>query len=135
MPVDTLSMAEEGRLAEGWKPQGPDGAIARALLALTRKDAAAVDEHLAGAESHPLAPWIKKSANAIRPGRDEDAARKAWAAIAELAKNDDLSTTQAKELFDKLVEFEKRHGKSAFASTVDDEVTRLRGKLSHLEQK
>jgi len=50
-----LDPKEEERLARAWKPEGPDGALARAVIALARKDKVAARKALAEAGGHPLA--------------------------------------------------------------------------------
>jgi formylglycine-generating enzyme required for sulfatase activity/tetratricopeptide (TPR) repeat protein len=53
-------------LAAGWKPAGPDGALARAMLALSREDAAGARKELAAAGEHPLAAYYLAKFDAAR---------------------------------------------------------------------
>jgi hypothetical protein len=54
-----LSAEDEDGLAGGWKPAGADGHIARAAIALKRKDAVAAEEALDSAGDHPLVPHYR----------------------------------------------------------------------------
>jgi len=51
----------------GWKPAGADGHLARAVIALSRKDAAGARKALAAAGEHPLAAHYRAKVAARKP--------------------------------------------------------------------
>jgi len=129
-----LAPEEENRLARSWRPEGPDGQIALALLALIRRDPSAADSALDAAGGHPLAAWVRNKADSMRPGPAEIAARAAWAEIEKRARAKP-SPAAAAAILDRMAAFEKQHGKTAFASSIADRFAELRASMKELAGK
>ncbi|MHC4247632.1 MAG: prenyltransferase/squalene oxidase repeat-containing protein [Planctomycetota bacterium] len=54
-----LDPEEEGRFAKGWDPVGDEGALARALVALSRGDEEEAGSQLRSAGTHPFAEYLR----------------------------------------------------------------------------
>lgn len=59
IPWADLTPEAEDKLATDWSPEGADGAIAAALIALRRGDQETAKQQLDAAPDHPLAPLIR----------------------------------------------------------------------------
>jgi len=80
-----LALDEEERLAWAWKPAGPDGELARALLARARKDDALAARALAAAGDHPLRKYLGAPSEAPAPDAGDDTAER-WKLIEKRSK-------------------------------------------------
>ena len=124
-----LTLAEQGRLAESWKPEGLDGAVARAVLALARKDKAGAERAVREAGEHPLGKYLSRASATAADEAAERAARSSWSIIERVKLT---SPARARGLSQKLAYFEKRHGKTQFAASVGEklEVLKAHAKLA-----
>jgi hypothetical protein len=118
-----LAPEEQDRLAGSWKPEGPDGAVARALVALARKDESATARALDDAGEHPLGKHLARKGEAPADEATERAARSAWRRIEGVKVP---SAAKARELSRKLADFERNHGKTPFAGTVRRQLASLK---------
>ncbi|MHC4505803.1 MAG: PEGA domain-containing protein, partial [Planctomycetota bacterium] len=62
-----LAPEERDRLAASWKPEGADGAVAQAVLALARRDKAGAGRAVREAGEHPLAAHYRAKVAAWKP--------------------------------------------------------------------
>lgn len=83
----SLALEEQDRLAASWQPEGPDGAVARAILALARNDEVEAARVVASAGEHPLGKYLCRGATTA-PGVANEGP-KVWTSIEErcAAKN------------------------------------------------
>ena len=63
---------QEDRLAKAWKPQGPDGQMARAIIAICREDADAAERALDAAGEHPMAEYLREALKSLDTGPADD---------------------------------------------------------------
>lgn len=82
-----LTAEQEERLAAAWRPEGAAGEIAKAYMALMRKDGGKARELAASAGTHPLAAHIRNRAEVqlAAAGKAKAAAEAAARAAAEAA--------------------------------------------------
>ncbi|MHC4506455.1 MAG: PEGA domain-containing protein, partial [Planctomycetota bacterium] len=118
-----LAPAEQSRLAESWRPEGLDGAVARAILARAGRDRAAAARAAAGAGEHPLGKYLDRASAPAVDEAAERAARSAWSIIARVRLS---SPARARGLSRKLADFEKTHGKTRFAASVGEKLAALK---------
>ena len=119
-----LAPEEQNRLAEAWKPEGPDGAVARAVLALPRKDEAAAARAAGGAGGHPLGKHLVRKGEALADEAAERAARSAWSRIRTVRAS---SVAGAKKLSKEIADCEERHGRTRFALSIGKSSRRSSG--------
>ncbi|MHC4249427.1 MAG: LamG-like jellyroll fold domain-containing protein [Planctomycetota bacterium] len=108
-----LTLEEQERLAEDWLPDPEEGAVARAAVALARKDARAAGAALEGAGTHPLAAHLGRRLRVLTVGAVEARAEAAWAALAKQARAG-LPASRAEEVLEEIARFEKAYGKTKF---------------------
>ncbi|MHC5058039.1 MAG: LamG-like jellyroll fold domain-containing protein [Planctomycetota bacterium] len=88
-----LTLDEQVRLAEDWLPDPEEGAVARAAVALARKDARAAGAALRGAGKHPLAAHLGRRVRALTVGVVE---------------------ARAEEVLEEIARFERAYGRTEF---------------------
>lgn len=128
VPWQKLAPAESDRLAGEWRPEGPDGELARSLLALRRRDPDSAQRALEAAGEHPLGGWLRGKVAGLRLEAAETAARAAWKGIEGKASAQKLSQRSAKALLSGVEAFEREHGESEFAASVADRLTGIRAR-------
>ena len=118
LPWSDLAPVQEELLARGWDRGSADARIARAFLALARRDLAAAGRAVHGTPGHPLAEYVRGRMEAVKRAPSEAAARKAWGEIEKLLEDPDRSAAEARKLLAMLDSFERRHGRTEHAMSV-----------------
>jgi hypothetical protein len=111
---DKLTDEQEDEFAKGWKADGSDGALARAIIGLSRTDVDLAEKKLTDA-SGALADHLRSRIESVRLARAETDAKTALEMIHRWAARPDMTAAQAKELLDLVASFERTHGKSTAA--------------------
>ncbi|MHC4250274.1 MAG: protein kinase domain-containing protein [Planctomycetota bacterium] len=127
-----LTPDEQDRFASDWEPEGADGAVARAVVALARNDAATAGQALEEAGDHPLAPRYRARIAGARSGAAEAAAAKAWVDVERRAAARRLPVAAAKVLLARLDAFEEEHGKTKFAAGLAEEIAAARVRATEI---
>jgi hypothetical protein len=125
-----LAPAEEDRLTKSWSPKGPEGELARAVLALRRGDVAGATRALAMSKGSPLEPHYARRIEVFTRGAAEAAAKAAWDEIRRRAEPPRLSTSDGESLLRRIDAFEDEHGRTECGKAVVFELARFRDKAA-----
>jgi serine/threonine-protein kinase len=124
-----LTWHQQEKLAEDWLGAGADADAGRALLAHSLGAADQSARLLAAAGDHAVARYLRRKAAVERLGTAEVAAKEAWLALAPLSGRPGLSEEKAKRLAAALADYTLRHGGTAYAKSVADDVADMRQRL------
>ncbi|MHC5057640.1 MAG: LamG domain-containing protein [Planctomycetota bacterium] len=127
VPWGDLAPKEQDRLAGDWSPEGADGQIALAAMALMRGEGDSAEQALVIAGDHPLAPHYRVRLLEISAGAADRAAEADWKAIEDRAARE-LTADSARALLDEIDALEEAHGNTRFAASAAGRIAAARGK-------
>jgi serine/threonine-protein kinase len=126
-----LAPATVNRLARTWKGEGPDGVIAKALLAVREEKIPASKALLASAADHPLGSLVQQRIDKLELGAAEAAAKVAWRRVLAgvPAEGRKIAELPAKRKLAQLKTFVTDHGKTRVAAGLGGEMAALEERL------
>jgi len=111
-----LAPGEQDRLAGSWKPEGLDGAVARAVLAFARKDKAGAERAATAAGDHALGKYL--GAGSAAGGPAEDDPKEAWAPLEKRCSARRITAAEEMALDREIRAFKARYGKAGLDSSL-----------------
>ncbi|MHC4249953.1 MAG: LamG-like jellyroll fold domain-containing protein [Planctomycetota bacterium] len=112
-----LAPEEQDRLAVSWKPEGLDGTVARALLAIARKDKAGAERAVRAAGEHSLGKYLGAgSPVAAKPVEDDPT--KIWARIEKKYRARRVTAAEEVALDREIRVFKDRYGKAGIDASL-----------------
>jgi predicted peptidase len=125
-----LAREDEDRFAANWRPAAVEGGMARAILALKRKNPDAAEKALASAGAHPLADRIRLRIDEHRLEKLGALAAVAWGEIERKAAKPKLAPEDRMAIGAKLEAFQKKYGRTKFAASAAGKIAALRERLA-----
>ncbi len=124
--IADLTAAEVRRHPGTFRPSTQSEHLAQALRAMALKDVAWAEAELAASGNHPLSPACRASLDDLKSRVAETAAKEAWNSLVRFAKPGKLTAAKAKQLIEKLEAFDKNHGRTSVARSVQQEILNLK---------